>query len=120
MLYKDSCYCIREERVPFIPYLLKTWKGYLSIHYSLFNRPVVLSLYTIREKVASITLTLQSYSLPSSCLIIFVMRQAGTSHFPINQLRNQAIKLVKTSHYLVLDLDMFPSCILLFIILLFY
>lgn len=84
----------------------------------LFIRPVVLSLYTIREKVASITLTLQSYSLPSSCLIIIVIRQRGTSYFPINQLRNQAIRLVKTSHYLVLDLDMFPSSII--IIILFY
>lgn len=95
------------ERIPMISYMVKRWSGLGScIH--LMCRPIVLSLFAAAEDLKKVTRALDRHNIsPSVKLLIMVRKHDST--FPINRLRNLAISLVTTSHFLVLDMDMFPS-----------
>lgn len=71
--------------------------------------PVVLSLIVPYDEVKSVGNTLKTYSLSSRVRIVIMAKKRTSKSFPINRLRNLAISFVTTSHYLVLDMDMFPT-----------
>lgn len=71
--------------------------------------PIVLSLIVPFDEVKSVGNTLKTYSLPSRIRIVIMAKKPTSHNFPINRLRNLAISFVTTSHYLVLDMDMFPT-----------
>lgn len=71
--------------------------------------PIVLSLIVPFDEVKSVGSTLKTYSLPSRIRIVIMAKKPTSHYFPINRLRNLAISFVTTSHYLVLDMDMFPT-----------
>ena len=45
---------------------------------------------------------------------ITIFTSENNKEYPINKLRNIAIESVKTSHFWLADMDMWPSCIPLF------
>lgn len=68
----------------------------------------MLSLVIVGTEFKEITALLRQYEIPASMRIIILVRKNDMT-FPINRLRNIAINLVKTTHFLVFDMDMFPS-----------
>lgn len=71
--------------------------------------PIVLSLILANDKVKSVVNTLKTFNLSSRVWIAIMAKKPGSMTFPINRLRNLAISFVTTTHYLVLDMDMFPT-----------
>ncbi len=47
-------------------------------------------------------------------LIAYQFFETNEIYYPINTLRNIAIKNTKTTHFIVCDMDFWPSCISLF------
>ena len=48
-------------------------------------------------------------TLPSSATVVTLSATGGNAPYPINVLRNRAIREVRTTHYVVLDVDLWPS-----------
>ena len=44
-------------------------------------------------------------------LIDYQFFETSDTYYPINKLRNIAIKSIKTTHFYVCDMDFWPSCI---------
>ena len=88
----------RASRVSFIQEFSKRWKGALLFvfYYGVEDRSI---LSTLREMVPS-----------GGRIRIVPFRGSGRNDFPINRLRNLGIQHVQTSHYAVIDMDLWPSC----------
>lgn len=89
----------RENRLIFLPYLLERWEG-----------DFVITLQTKRRHVSTVSTEIRSLHLPPRVIIIIKPVKDTTQSFYINLLRNIAILTIRTTHFLVLDMDMWPSC----------
>lgn len=86
------------------------------------------TIFTNEEEYDSIKQTIQSGDYPSRLHLILYIVKDGSKDcvyslkgdelvcvpqkiYPINRLRNIAITNVKTSHFIVLDMDMWPASI---------
>lgn len=113
---------IRIERLCYIEDLSKIWTGPLSI--SVFIRTDQLNDLSnwIKHHKHIPKLRLAIYIAinpgPDNNYVTIVTygkvskRQKGLWIYPINYLRDLAIMNVKTTHYLNMDMDMWPSCII--------
>lgn len=78
-----------------LKYLLQRWKGQLSI-----------TIYLNQQQNEN---ELGNYTIIQNNRIHYLVYQANSSIYPINHLRNMAIKNVKTTHLFVCDMDYWPS-----------
>ena len=86
-----------SDRLAFLPYILERWEG-----------DIVVSLQVTKRKVKEVSQQIQSLLLPSRVTIILKVTSNNCNHFYINLLRNIAIKSIRTTHFIVLDMDMWP------------
>lgn len=89
------------DRLAFLPSLLERWEGEFSIAVKVKNRD---------ERKASNLV--KSLNLPDRVRIILYIvssRSSEATDFPVNKLRNIAIVNIVTTHFLVLDMDMWPA-----------
>lgn len=89
------------DRLAFLPSLLERWEGEFSIAVKVRN---------LDERKAS--KMVKSLNLPNrvrTILYIVSARSSEASDFPVNKLRNIAIVNIVTTHFLVLDMDMWPA-----------
>ena len=112
----------RSERLFFLPHLLARWAGPISIAF--FLSPSELSSFTHHVQTAnypsrlSLVLYVHSESSSKDCVMKVVRQRRGgsklscvqSSVYPINRLRNLAIGNVRTTHFVVFDMDMWPAC----------
>ena len=87
----------RAERLDFLPALLKRWPSYF-----------VLSVQTKKKKLKSVIEHISSLSLPNRVTIIVKPLENKDNTFYVNTLRNLAITSIRTSHFIVLDMDLWP------------
>lgn len=119
-------YSCSLERLFYIPHLLARWKGN-GMNASLIPRPISIAVFVDVAELPRIHSFIQSSSFPSRLLLTLYIA-LNQSHdcamfrgyfgrlsckqqfiYPINRLRNLAIKRVETSHFLMLDMDTWPS-----------
>lgn len=96
----------RYSRIFYISHLLSRWGGRLS-----------LVLYGMDDEEAKIIeyLDKREYDSRLSLLVYLVRNNTEESKtFPINALRNLGIQNSRTTHYMVTDFDVWPSCLLPF------
>lgn len=101
----------RESRISFFKYLLPRWKGSLCPHF-IISRPLIVTILVNSTRIVQVKKQLKAANLPPSTEVILMVASPKSphfSHFPINRLRNIAIRHVTTSHFLVLDMDLWPS-----------
>ena len=79
---------------------LDRWKG-----------PISVAIYTPPEGVSKIITFLRNSNFPSR-LIVTLISDSG-SDYPINALRNYAIKAAPTSHFYLSDMDVWPTSIMI-------
>ena len=70
----------------------------------------MIALQTKRKHISTVFTTIQSLHLPPRVMIIIKPVKDTVQSFYINLLRNIAILTIRTTHFLVLDMDMWPSC----------
>ena len=70
----------------------------------------MIALQSKQKLVSSVSTQIKELRLPSRVMIIIMPVKDSSSSFYINLLRNIAILTIRTSHFLVLDMDMWPSC----------
>lgn len=88
---------IRINRMSFFDRTLRLWSGF-----------VIVSVYCLKSEEESLIQFIQSKHYPSRFHIILHIvedTEWNASTYPMNVLRNEAIQRVKTTHYLVLDMD---------------
>jgi hypothetical protein len=93
-----SCTLVTQtnlERIWALSAIVERWQGKIAV-------TVLFPLNTSRETVARTT-----GHFPTRVTVLNVIHKGG--EYPINILRNMAVKLVNTSHYLVIDVDLVPS-----------
>ena len=93
-------------RLFFFKYLLERWHGYFN--YPLFSflfRPFSISLALLSNETSLLD-HLNDY--PKVIFYPFVINETV---YPINTLRNIAIRGVQTSHFFLSDMDFWPSSI---------
>lgn len=79
---------------------------------SLFSRPLCVAIVVKENSLSTIEQSIVDLKLPSYyTVILYVIKQRSeyNTFFPINLLRNVAIRAIRTSHFLVMDMDMRPS-----------
>ena len=86
-----------EERLAFMPYLLKRWPSYFSI-----------ALQVKKKEVKAVTGVVKGLLLPERVSIILYVTPNSSKAFYVNSLRNVAIQAIRTTHFVVLDMDMWP------------
>lgn len=82
---------------------------------SLLSRPLCVAILVREGRLSAIEQSIADLQLPSRfTVILYVIKPRSEFNmlFPINLLRNVAIRAIHTSHFLVMDMDMRPSCIL--------
>ena len=87
----------RKERLAFLPYLLKRWPSYFTITVQLKRREKAYVIHAIT-----------SLNLPDRVSIILYITGDNTGNFFVNRLRNVAIQSIRTTHFLILDMDAWP------------
>ena len=65
-------------------------------------------MYVNRDEVDVVYHYIQTHTLPERLTLILYIHN-NAAHFPINKLRNLAIRNIETSHFLVLDSDLMVS-----------
>ena len=77
---------------------------------SSFSRPCIFMIHiTSEDQQSMLSRFLQSHSFPDTVQIYISVSEPfcySATHFPINRLRNFAIEHVRTSHFVVLDMDL--------------
>ena len=76
-------------------------------------RPIVLVIYATSTEEVHLVRYISTHFIPKRVTILFylVSRYLKTSTvFPINRLRNLAIRNIRTTHFLILDMDLRLSC----------
>lgn len=102
----------RKSRISFFRYIIPRWQGSLCPHF-IMHRPLIVTLLVNTTQLTQVKTELEAANLPPSYEVILMIVSPKSplfSHFPINRLRNIAIRHVITSHFLVLDMDLWPSC----------
>lgn len=113
---------IRIDRLSYIEDLSKIWKGPLSI--SIFVRPDQLNdlsnWINHHKHIPKLRLAIYIPINPghnNNYVTIVTYKRISRRYqrlwiYPINYLRDLAIMNVKTTHYLNMDMDMWPSCMI--------
>ena len=70
----------------------------------------MIALQTKRKQVPAVSAEIRSLHLPPRVTIIIKPVTDTIQSFYINTLRNIAILTIRTTHFLVLDMDMWPNC----------
>lgn len=86
-----------EERLAFMPYLLKRWPSYFTI-----------ALQVKKKNVKSATRLVSGLHLPERVSVVLYVIPNSSNSFYVNSLRNVAIQAIRTTHFVVLDMDMWP------------
>ena len=120
-----------SERIPWMLRLYLSWRRsgivswhlglnafLLSFHYHsvgqgmdrclLFPRQMTFVLYASNSELKNVTTQLINNSYPDRIQILIMAHRRKTS-FPINFLRNLGIAITTTSHFIVMDMDMWPA-----------
>ena len=87
----------RTNRMSFFDRTLKMWSGY-----------VIVSVYCLETEEKSLIHYIRRKKYPTRLhIILYVVENTewNAAIYPMNILRNEAIKRVKTTHYLMLDMD---------------
>ena len=88
---------IRPNRMGFFDRTLRLWNGF-----------VIASVYCLKSEEESLIQFIESKHYPSRFhIILYIVEDTewNVSIYPMNVLRNEGIKRVTTTHYLVLDMD---------------
>lgn len=95
------------NRVVFFPYLLSRWSGYEHI-ISLISRDLSIAVFVTAREETTLRRIVENGNYESRLRITPLMAQ-NNKEYPINKLRNLAIRNVRTSHFWLTDMDMWPS-----------
>ena len=101
----------RVNRLSFLPFLLQRWKGWNRSE-RLRDRGYSIAVLTHAKEVKQTVELITSLRLPSRIRIVLYIPQKNskeTSDYPVNKLRNIAIVNIVTTHFLVMDMDMWPA-----------
>lgn len=84
----------------------------ISKHTSLFYRPMCIAIWTKDIEETLVRRDIEGMSVDQR--VFFVLYIAKPNHhyyydFPVNYLRNVCIRQIKTSHFMFLDIDMWPT-----------
>lgn len=90
-------FSFRIQRIFFFPHLVQRWGGPMSV-------AVYLKSNVEKEQVTQL---LAQSSLPRSITLSFYVTKDPTE-YPYNKLRNIALSKIVTSHFWVMDMDMWP------------
>lgn len=89
----------------------------------LFIRPIVVTVYLKEEEVQPFESFLRNQTHSFICsdrirILSYVAEKNSFfyTNFPINILRNIGIHHTLTTHFILFDIDMWPSCMILFFI----
>ena len=96
-LVRSNNMSIRINRMGFFDRTLQLWKGY-----------VIACVYCLKSEEESLIQFIESKHYPSRFhIILYIVEDTewNASIYPMNAMRNIAIEKVKTTHYLVLDMD---------------
>lgn len=85
------------ERLDFIPFFLKRWPSYL-----------VFAVQIKSNDKAEIIEIIKSLQLPNRVTVVLMITKDNCKKFYVNKLRNIAITSIRTTHFLVLDMDLWP------------
>ena len=75
-------------------------------------RPLVAAIHVKEPDLPALLRSMPSCRLPPNYRVVLHVvkrRERFFSDFPVNLLRNIAIKNVRTTHFLVTDMDLWPS-----------
>lgn len=95
------------NRVVFFPYLLARWSGCERI-ISLISRDLSIAVFVTPKEETTLRRIIENGNYESRLRITPLMAQ-NNKEYPINKLRNLAIRNVCTSHFWLTDMDMWPS-----------
>lgn len=101
----------RKVRLFFIPQLLYRWRELLRVTGVTISNMIIVVNGKIDEEGA-ISGFIRTHYLPERLTLLVYLVDATHSQFssfPVNMLRNLAIRNVKTSHYMIMDMDMWPT-----------
>ena len=120
-------FIISTERLFFVEHFLKRWGGWRCI-ISLIPRPISITVIVHRDELheteqfiqqshfpARLTLTLYIIGVSSNPDCVYTQLADGSVQcepgpiYPLNRLRNIAIESVSTSHFVLFDMDVWPS-----------
>lgn len=91
----------RKSRIFFVNTLINRWKGpFIFVFYSDQWDPPLLEAMNVTSPLSDRMQVVQ---------IDYIRDENGELIFPINRLRNIGIQHVRTSHYAVIDMDLWPS-----------
>ena len=99
----------RIDRIPFLRYFAERWSGFL-----------IATIKVNADTVANATQTLADLRLPPKFTVILYIVEPQDLYFhdfPVNLLRNIGIRNVRTTHFLMLDMDMWPTRVSTFLLL---
>ena len=102
------------DRLHFLPMLNKRWKGYTFDSWITW-RHYSIALFVQPNEVETAISLIKELSPSDKYRIILYIPQEGRDPpgvYPINKLRNIAIVNIITSHFLVMDMDMWPACMI--------
>lgn len=86
------------ERLFFIPHIVNRWKG-----------PISMTVYLkSKEEVSILDSLINNHFFPKSVHISRYITPTPLE-YPYNRLRNIALRSITTSHFWVMDMDMWPS-----------
>ena len=95
----------------FVPYLLRRWEGFVQSNPFIF-RNYNIAVFTHKREIPSTVQLIKSMKLPDRVrIILYISRRSRDPKgvYPVNKLRNIAIVNVVTTHFLVMDMDMWPA-----------
>ena len=98
------CLNLSSVRLSYLKMFLDRWKG-----------PISAVIYTPPEELSTIVTFFRKSDFPSR-LVISIVSDSGPD-YPINALRNLAIKAVSTSHFYLSDMDVWPSSRIILIVM---
>lgn len=101
----------RVDRLEFIPYLLQRWDGF-AYHCLIIFRNYNIAVFTHKREIKSTIRLIKSMNLPDRVrIILYIPRRSRDIKgvYPVNKLRNIAIVNTITTHFLVMDMDMWPA-----------
>lgn len=87
------------DRLVLLPQLLYRWEG-----------PLVLVINGPAQREGEMITYINSHYLPSRLtVILYLIPTREKVAFPVNMLRNLAIRNIETTHYQILDMDLMPT-----------
>ena len=122
----DSCLIHRVERFFFISSLLQRWKG-SRFSYCFITSPISITIFVHKDALDNLIKQILQAHFPFRLLITLYiplhpdkdciqyparnssLHCRSQSFFPLNRLRNIALRRVATTHFLLVDMDSWPS-----------